>query len=71
MLIMNIQQKEQKVGIGYMSGQCEMYVTKIGKDGTLYSTTDIKKAKKFPFSKALSLQIELESEGIKARKIYY
>jgi len=48
-----------------------MYVANIKPSGTIYSTTDLKKAKKMPFSKALSLQMELESEGLTVRKIYY
>lgn len=71
MLILTKKQPEQRVGIGYMSGQTEMYITDVKPDGTIYSTTNIKRAKKMPFSKALSLQMELQSEGLTARKIYY
>ena len=70
MLILSNNAKEQKVKVGYMSGNTEMYITKIKPDGTIYSTTDIRKGKKMEWNKALSIQMELESEGTKARKIY-
>lgn len=70
MLLLTTKQPEQKVKICYNSGESQMYITKVSASGTIYSTTDARKAKKFPFSKAVSLQMELESEGLSARKIY-
>lgn len=72
MLIMTAKKQPEmrvKLGITLPDGH-ESYIKDIKPNGTFYTITDIRKAKKFSWSRALSIQIELESEGEKVRKIY-